>query len=202
LATISTGSPLEVGDDPPDAPKLAQELRTLLEPGETLLWQGYPRRGLMLRPQDATLIPFSLIWGGFAIFWEWSVISSARAPVFFELWGIPFVCVGLYLIGGRFIWDAMSRAQTIYAVTNQRVVIISGVGRRNMRSLELQTLAETNLTETSDGRGTITFGPVNPYSAFGRSWPGTGRVASPAFESIMRARDVLKIIRDATSGAR
>jgi len=192
---------MNVGDDPPGAADLQQELRSHLEPGERLLWQGYPRQGFLLRAQDAFLVPFSLLWGGFAIFWEYSAVTSPRAPFFFLLWGIPFVCVGLYMIGGRFLWDARDRARTIYAVTNQRVLIVSGVGRRNARSLELSTLSETSLSETADGRGTITFGPANPYGSWGRSWPGTGRGLSPAFEGIARARDVLRIVRESGKSA-
>jgi hypothetical protein len=163
---------------------------------------GFPRQGLMLRAQDAFQIPFSLMWCGFAVFWEYSVVNSSRAPAFFELWGVPFVCFGLYFVFGRFIVDAGVRARTIYAVSNQRILILSGWWKRSTRSMDLLNLGEINLSEDANGRGTITFGPPNPYNYWGRGWPGGGRVASPAFERILDARQVVKTIRDAQKAAR
>ena len=74
-----------------------------LESGERLLWSGRPS-SRWLYPQDAVLIPFSVMWGGFAIFWEASALSNsgARGSVIFPLWGIPFVAMGLYMVIGRF----------------------------------------------------------------------------------------------------
>ncbi|MCB0213956.1 MAG: hypothetical protein KDJ52_31755 [Anaerolineae bacterium] len=165
---------------------------------EHLLWSGRPKTGLMLRSSDIFLVPFSLIWGGFAIMWEIGVITSG-APLFFMLWGIPFVLVGLYLIGGRFFVDAWQRTSIYYALTNERVIILSGLLNRSVKSLSVKTLSEITLDKKSNGTGTITFGPIHPlgrmYSGFW--WPGTGRYVSPAFEMIDHAQEVYHKIREA-----
>jgi len=131
--------------------------------GERLLWSGRPRGGLRLRPQDVVLIPFSLLWGGFVIFWEVMALSTiAKAPApfrfLFPLFGLPFVAIGLYLIVGRFFADARARARTIYGVTNQRILIVGGSRSQQTRSLELSAIPELALVQHKDGTGTITFG--------------------------------------------
>jgi len=192
------GSPF--GSDkntPANEHNLRQELSAALEGGEKVLWKGFPRQGLMLRGQDAFMIPFSLLWGGFAAFWEYTAVSADDASLFMDLWGIPFVVVGLYMIFGRFFTDAWTRAGTAYAVTDKRVLIISGLWRRNTCSLELLGLSEINCSETRDGRGTITFGPTAGYAQTLRGWPGTVQNAVPAFEGILRSREVLNTVRNA-----
>ena len=169
--------------------------------GERLLWSGRPRQGLRLRPADALLIPFSLMWGGFAIFWEAMVLRTG-APFFFKLWGIPFVLVGLYIIFGRFLTDAQQRGRTVYGVTNERVIIISGLLKETVTSLNLRSLSDLSLSERSDGSGTISLGPSSPYAWFASSgWPGTRQQMPPALDGIPNARAVYETIRQAQKAA-
>jgi hypothetical protein len=170
---------------------------------ERLLWSGRPRLGFVLRGTDALLIPFSVMWGGFAIFWEAAVIAGG-ADFFFILWGIPFVLVGLYLIFGRFCVDAKQRAKTYYGVTNERVIIVSGLFGRSIKSLKIDTLADMSLTERSDGSGTIALGPLNAWHGWfaGSSWPGAGQNAPPALEFIDNARQVYETILEVQRDAR
>ncbi len=105
--------------------ELEQVARSQLARNERLLWSGQPRGGVRLRASDALFIPFSLMWGGFAVFWEASVLKQG-APGFMALWGIPFVLVGIYIILGRFFVDAWMRSRTYYALTDQRAIIHFG----------------------------------------------------------------------------
>lgn len=103
-----------------------------LFPGERVLWTGQPKQGLALSGRDAFLIPFSLLWGGGAIFWNvqvWSFPETGQGGPewFFRLWGLPFLIAGVYLIIGRFIHDAALRKNALYGVTDQRVLLIRGL---------------------------------------------------------------------------
>ena len=172
-------------------PNAQLQIVPLLDPGESLLWAGAPRSGLLLRPADAFLIPFSLLWGGFAIFWEAGVLASG-APVFFAVWGVPFVLVGLYFIVGRFFADARVRANTVYGLTNRRAIIVSGLFSKTVSSHPLRTLTEISVRERKDRSGTVLLGRAHPTAAWsaGMQWPGMGASATPAFELIPEARRV------------
>jgi len=181
--------------------ELSEDIRRELGAGEQVVWSGRPRQGLVLRSSDALAIPFSLIWCGFAIFWEHGVVTS-NAPAFFALWGIPFVLAGLYMVVGRFFFDARQRARTFYAVTSERILIISGVFSRKIKSLSLRTLTDVSLTESRNGEGDIAFGAQNTFpSFFGNSgWPGAQQ-QSPKFELVSNAKSVYEQIRGAQRGA-
>jgi hypothetical protein len=178
----------------------SQVIAHLLGREERLLWSAQPRQGLFLRSTDAYLIPFSLLWGGFAFFWEGNVVNS-NAPAVFSLWGVPFVLMGLYLIAGRFFVDAKLRSKTYYGLTTERIVIVSGLLSRTTKSLQLRTLSDVSLAESSGGLGTITFGAVAPWWAGSGAWPASRRQLSPTFDSISAARDVYEKIRVAQKEA-
>ena len=169
--------------------------REELSAREQILWSSQPIQGLMLRSSDVFMIPFSLLWGGFAIFWE-SMVVYVGAPFFFMLWGIPFILFGLYMIVGRFFVDAKQREKTYYALTSERVIILSGLFRKNIRSLSLKTLSEINISVKSNGSGTITFGASHPMAWWhsGFVWPGMGRYTAPAFEMIDNAKQVYELL--------
>lgn len=171
-------------------------LEFTLDRGEHQLWAGTPRQGVLFRPTNVFMIPFSLLWGGFAIFWELTVLRSG-APGWFSLWGIPFVLVGLFMIFGRFFVDAWSRARTTYAVTSDRVIINSGLFTTTTQSLDVRTITNMTVQERSNGSGTITFGAVNPFASM---YPGLSRPSAqqmPKFDMIPDARRVYNIIRGA-----
>ena len=179
-----------------------QALQRELTKGEKLLWTGQPQGGLRLRPADALMIPFSLLWGGFAVFWEHSVIRNG-APFFFLLWGIPFLVMAGYIVVGRFFVDAWQRARTCYGLTDQRLLILRGVSRE-VKSLALAGLADISLQERSDRSGTITFGPQGgvPHWFAGSGWPGMNKQLPPTFELIENARSVYTRIREAQQASR
>lgn len=171
-------------------------------PGEDILWSGRPKQGLYLRAADAFLIPISIIWGGFAIIWNalvWLTPSNTTSGIspawLFRLLGLPFLLAGTYMIIGRFIHDALIRMGRFYAVTSQRVLILSGSA---LVSLDIHRLPRFELSEHRDGTGTINFEPsyVMPFAG----WKGFRIWLPPSdraiwFFRIQNARHVYELIR-------
>jgi hypothetical protein len=168
-------------------PDARYRLSDSLEPGESLIWTGAPRQGLLLRPYDIYVIPFSLLWSGFMVY---GVLRSGGPP-FFVFWSIPFLLMAFYITVGRFYIDARIRASTAYGLTDRRVIIVSGTAFRTTTSLPLGALAEITLQEGNDGTGTIYFGRPQPLGTwYTGQWPGMSRYRMASFELIPDARRV------------
>jgi hypothetical protein len=173
--------------------------------GERVLWTGRPDPNRLFSANDIFLIPFSLMWGGFALFWEASVVgigisSGHAAPSFFLVWGIPFVLIGQYFIWGRFIYKRWDRKRTAYAVTNQRLLALKG---NSLQSMFLTQLPTINQTVRSDGSGTLDFGGLPFGYAF---WANSGmdwfnrRGGLFAFYDIRGASSVYRLVAEARGG--
>ncbi|NMB67493.1 MAG: PH domain-containing protein [Chloroflexi bacterium] len=177
---------------------IASQFRFELDPAERILWAGQPRQGWMLHPQDIFMIPFSLLWGGFAIFWFASVLFIGE-NIFFALFGVPFVLVGLYLIFGRFLYDRWARKNTFYALTNQRILIRNGGRVASLTSIHLTAIPEITFQEHREGRASFFFSAVPPQMGF-----SSARVrsqAGPFFDQIENGQQVYQTLRRAQQDA-
>lgn len=168
-----------------------QAVRNALQPGEYVLWEGAPRKGIRLQKSDVVLIPFSLFWCGFAGFWEYTVIAGG-GPLIMTLFGIPFILVGLYLLFGRFVSRARSLSSTHYVVTDQRLLFLY---RKNTQFLLYQNIETLEKEQTKDNRGTIYFFPRSFYDHRTASYRGsTNPLQGRAFEDIEDVERVYRLI--------
>ncbi len=177
-----------------------QVVAPVLGANEELLWSGRPRHGIIFHRMDALLIPFSLVWGGFAVFWEIAVIR-AGAPALMALFGLPFVGVGCYMVFGRFLADAARRRRTYYGLTDRRALIVTKAKEAlTIKEHRLGSLVHLSVRAKADGSGTIVFGAPHhhPVWLVGTSWPSVGTL--PAFEAVDNVHDVHDRLRRAQSG--
>lgn len=55
-----------------------EEIERELQAGERLLWSGQPLTKIVFHPSDWTAVPFSLMWGGFSLFWETGALNPTH----------------------------------------------------------------------------------------------------------------------------
>lgn len=147
-----------------------------LQPGETVLWEGRPDPKVVFSKQDAYLIPFSVLWCGFVVFWELGVFSSGWG--FGTVWGIPFLLVGLYLTIGRFFYKRFDRRRTQYFITEHRAVVVQSNGQR-VKDAPVAS-APMEVVRSRDGRhGSIIWTLVAAQRPPELAW-GPSAMANPA----------------------
>jgi len=172
-------------------------LTSALERGEKLIWWGQPQGGIVFRAIDGLIIPFSILWISVPSAAAIAALRGASAsPQAFMI--VPFLVIGVYLLVGRFFYDAWRRGRTIYGLTDRRVLILRP---SKQISVDVDRIGEMSLQERSGGRGSIVFGPSglnlqNSWAVWG------GDPAVPTFEFIVDARNVYAAIRNTQKKAR
>jgi len=179
------------------AVSLPMEVERELVGGERLLWTGRPDPTRHFDRADLFLVPFSLMWGGFTIFWEIAVIRNGWG--FGMVWGIPFVAIGLYVIAGRFFVKARKKRRTYYAVTDRRVLSVERGG--STRAAFLSLIPTLNASIRSDGSGSVTFGNSSwlygSYANSGLDFLARGYgPEAVGFYDIPDARSVVELVND------
>jgi hypothetical protein len=192
---------------------ITQVFQEYLLKDEKILWSGQPDPNIIFTPMDFFLVPFSLLWGGFAIFWEAEVLttmSPAGSPfpmqIMFPLFGSVFVIVGLYFMFGRFIFKKWKKRRTFYAVTNRRILSVSKGFGQQFQEFNIRSLNGISKRIRADGIGTLTFGGnQSMFFNGGQFYGNTGMEIMPfynnqlAFYDIPDANNVHKLLAEIQS---
>lgn len=141
-----------------------------LRPGERLLWAGRPDPSVNFAPIDLFLVPFSLLWAGFAVFWEVSAVSMG-APLFFALFGLAFVAVGAYFVVGRFFVKRYRKRQTSYGITDHRALAVVG---GTVTDTPVYGVATTVRRSRSGAHVTVVFGAPQGSGFMSTAYVNTG----------------------------
>jgi len=193
----------------PIDPEASLKLQSELVSGETLLWAGKPNPHVIFHSDDWYTIPFSLLWGGFAIVWEAGVLgfwghASKGAPAFFALWGVPFIVIGQYMIWGRFVYDAWLKRRMYYGITNRRLLVLQESTRRKTSSMYLDAIP--SVERDGESVGTLWFGTKYPVLAGRgqrtRNWSRFNVGDVPVFADIDDVDSVYRLILDLSEKTR
>ncbi|WP_204115666.1 aspartate carbamoyltransferase catalytic subunit [Shimia biformata] len=163
----------------------------LLDPGETILWQGRPEPGISCGAGNIMTSAFGLVFAGFALFW---MIMASRAGGFFWMFGLIHFSVGIGLAFGPFLFGAYRRRHTWYTLTD----------RRGFVATDLPVVGKRLKSYPIDAGTVIDFLPGPPPSIhfaeeFRRTKNGRRRVPV-GFERIADGTEVYKLMRGIQTG--
>jgi Bacterial PH domain len=136
-----------------------------LQPGESLQWTGTAdpaRAALSALPASLFGLPFA----GFALFWMTAAYRGSHAmskastnPIggvfsFFPLFGLPFLLIGLGIVFAPLL-TYFKAQKTAYAVTDKRVLVITGGRTRTVRSCTPADIVSVDHREREGGTGDV-----------------------------------------------
>ena len=133
--------------------------RREMRPRERLVWADRPVVNVR-NLQALGSVVIGLVFGGFAVFWTSAAWLFSRGVddfffgTLFPLFGLPFIAVGVgIVVSGIRSWR--QRGSTVYALSDQRVLIIASGRRRTVRSVDLQAIRGVERRDGEGGVGTI-----------------------------------------------
>ena len=180
-------------------------INDVLDNDEKLIWTGRAQREIMFHRSDVVLIPLSLVLAVFVARWDIMAINLTHAAVestgpgvmIYPILGAIFTVICAYMIFGRLLLDTNLRENTIYGITSQRAIIISGALHNRVKNLDLSTQTDLSLLLKKDGKGTILFSKSPSYfkELVGGIIPLIAHNRSPKFEMIENAEHVYNIIK-------
>lgn len=132
---------------------------TLLEPGERLLWHGQPDVNRLVRRQYGWCF-FAGAFMGLSLIWAWGSAQRGTAVSLFV--ALLFVLAGLAVLFAK-VREIMAARTTRYMVTDRRAVIVSGKQTPKIDTVEPRDIGPIEITNVKDDHGDVLFRHVERF---------------------------------------
>jgi hypothetical protein len=104
---------------------------------------------------------FFIPWTAFSVFWiagasGFHLPDFSSPAVFFPLFGLPFLLIGLGGLASPW-WLRLTARHTVYVISNQRAFSLSGWRTVTMISWRPEQLTQVSRRERADGSGDLVF---------------------------------------------
>ena len=117
--------------------------------GEKLIWAERPIASVHARREKLTAL-FGVFFFGFSAFWTYTAANQGS----FALVGVPLVVMGLLTVLSP-AWAYIRGKRTVYAISNQRLLILISFPRYRVASFGPHQIQRVERTERPDGSGDI-----------------------------------------------
>jgi hypothetical protein len=118
-----------------------------LEPGERPVWHG--------RPNAAAFVATTTRWGRTFMGLPFVAVGFILTPIAHPL-GILFVLVGGGMLAAP-LWNWLKARNTIYVVTNHRIMVIEHVLRQSVASFAADSIGRVERRQSHRGCGSLVF---------------------------------------------
>ncbi|WBU60512.1 aspartate carbamoyltransferase catalytic subunit [Paracoccus albus] len=154
----------------------------ILEPGERILWQGEPDSRFRLEFKSLGGTFPALFFVCFSLFWMY---QAAQGSIFFAMFGLFFLVIGLRDLLTPIFGPSFLRSRTWYTLTDRRAIVATDVPMRGRKLSSFPIDRDTPVEYVDGNPPSIYFG----HSAVDRSQRG-------GFQYIADADKVMAMIRD------
>lgn len=175
---------------------LLVDLRKELMPSERLIWSARPVAGRFGLKYFRIWL-FAVPWTAFALFWTamaYAGVSSDQDATLlsyaFPLFGLPFVAVGLGMLGSPF-WIGRAGQRTIYGITDARIITLTRLAGLRVSSVDARQIGPIRRAEQKDGLGSLT---IETHST--RDSDGDWRTESVDISDVADVRHVERLVRE------
>ncbi|MGY3437856.1 MULTISPECIES: aspartate carbamoyltransferase catalytic subunit [unclassified Marinovum] len=163
----------------------------LLNPGETITWQGRPDPAFALTGGMIVQGVFGLFFAGFAVVW---MVLAAGGPSGFWMFGLLHFSVGLGIGAHGLVWPTYRRRHTWYTLTTERAFIATDLPIKG-RTLKSHPITADTVLRLEDGTpGSIWFAKEHRRTKNG------SRSVDIGFERIDNPRSVLRQMTEIQRG--
>lgn len=179
-------------------------LENEIHENEVIKWYDKPQ-AKKINGEGMVMTIFGCIFVGFSMFWTLSQIipkstfedaffTQSLIDKMFPYFSLPFFIIGLLLLPGPY-WVYKRMINTIYAITNERCLIIT-VGRtKKVKSYNIHDLHNIEKTEYSDGTGDICFAKETSLGNRVEHGNRTVRTTQIGFNRIKNVTEVEHMLR-------
>jgi hypothetical protein len=145
-----------------------------LRPGERVLWAGRPRSGRLVRVTDLPALGFGALWTTIVLTAMLSV-TRTESPLMVKVFFFVFLVIGVSSAFGGIVTRGIRLRRTVYAVTDQRLLTLTG---ETLQANDVRHITETRVTVRTDGSGDLFFtGEFDQLAQIGQLPPQVQKLA-------------------------
>ena len=145
-----------------------------LRPGERVLWAGRPGSGRLVRISDLPALGFGALWTTIVVT---AMLAATRSesPLLVKMFFFVFLLIGISSALGGIVSRGIRLSRTVYAVTDQRLLTLTGA---TLRANDVRHITETRVTVRPNGSGDLFFtGEFDQLAQIGQLPPQVQRLA-------------------------